>query len=78
MESLGRSKNVRKKETEGMGWGQWGNKRTKLNTERREWKVFLQKERHRAGYSEKESSKNILVMCCIKVSFIVFLYYIYC
>ncbi len=38
-----------KTEAEGRGRGRWGNKRTKLNTERRDWKVFLQKERRRAG-----------------------------
>lgn len=32
----------------GIGWEHWGNKRTKLNRERRDWKVSLQKERGRA------------------------------
>lgn len=37
-----------KRSREGMGRARQGNKRTKLNTERRDWKVFLQTERRRA------------------------------
>lgn len=39
----------KKKGGEGTGSGRRGNKRTKLNTARRDWKVFLQRERHRGG-----------------------------
>lgn len=62
MESRDRSKeNQRKKKKEeavGMGWGRWGNKRTKLNTEKRDWKVFLQKETQSGIDIERQKSRG--------------------
>lgn len=40
-----------------MGRRRRGNKRTKLKAERRNWKVFLQKKRRRAGQRQKDGEQ---------------------